>query len=110
MGDINIDTRDSNSSGYDRLMSLCETFDLKNLIKNKTCFTDTHKSSIDVILTNKPRSFQHSSTYETGLSDHHHMITTFMRAHLVRLQPKRITYRSYKNFTESLLSRRYSKH
>ena len=83
-------------------MSLCETFDLKNLIKNETCFTDTHKSSIDVILTNKPRSFQHSLTYETGLSDHHHMIITFMRAHLVRLQPKMVTYRSYKRFTESL--------
>ena len=47
-------------------------------------------------------TIQHSSTYETGLSDHHHMITTFMRAHLVRLQPKRIMYRSYKNFNESL--------
>ena len=30
---------------------------------------------------------------ETGLSDHHHMITTFMRSHLVRLQPKQISYR-----------------
>ena len=90
MGDINIDTHDSNNSGYDRLMSLCEMFDLKNLIKNKTCFTDTHKSSIYVILTNKPRSFQHSLTYETGLSDHDHMTPTFMRTHLVRLQPKRI--------------------
>ena len=25
-----------------------------------------------------------------------------MRSHLVRLQPKQITYRSYKNFNESL--------
>ena len=57
IGDINTDTLDLNSSGYDRLMSLCETFDLKNLIKNKTCFTDTHKSSIDVTLTNTPNLF-----------------------------------------------------
>ena len=102
MGDINIDTHNPNDCGYDKLISLCETFDLKNLIKDKTCFTNTHKSSIDVILTNRPRSFQHSLTYETGLSDHHHMIITFLRSHLVRLQSKKITYRSYKKFNESL--------
>ena len=30
MGDINIDTHDPNDCGYDKLISLCETFDLKN--------------------------------------------------------------------------------
>ena len=50
-----------------------------------------HKSSIDVILTNKSKSFQHSPTCETGLSDHHHMISTFLKTHLFRLKPKRIT-------------------
>ena len=54
IGDINIDTHDPNDYGYDKLISLCETFDLKNLIKDKTCFTNTHKSSIDIILTNRP--------------------------------------------------------
>ena len=98
MGDINIDTHDHNDCGYDKLISLCETFDLKNLIKDKPCFTTTHKSSIDVILTNRPRSFQHSLTYETRPSDHHHMITTFMKSHLFQLQLKKITYRSYKFF------------
>ena len=102
MGDINIDTHDPTDCGYDKLISLCETFDLKNLIKDKTYFANTHKSSSDVILTNRPRSFQHSLTYETGLSDHNHIITTFMRSHLVRLQPEQITYRSYKIFNESL--------
>ena len=35
---------------------------------------------------------------ETGLSDHHLMISTFLKAHLVRLKPKNIFYRNYKNF------------
>ena len=61
-----------------------------------------HKSSIDVILTNRPRSFQYSLTTETGLSDHHKMITTFMRSNFVRLQPKQISYRNFKTFNESL--------
>ena len=29
MSDINIDTHDPNDCGYDKLISLCETFDLK---------------------------------------------------------------------------------
>ena len=38
---------------------------------------------------------------ETCLSGHHNMISTFMRAHLVRLQPKKISYRSFKRFNKS---------
>ena len=102
LGDINIDCHNPNHNDFDYINTLCETFNLKNLIKDKTCFASTHGSSIDVILTNKPRSFQHTLTCETGLSDHHHMITTFLRSHLVRLKPKKIFYRSYKRFDESM--------
>ena len=102
LGDINIDCHNPNHNYFDYINTLCETFNLKNLIKDKTCFASTHGSSIDVILTNKPRSFQHTLTCETGLSDHHHMITTFLRLHLVRLKPKKIFYRSYKRFDESM--------
>ena len=70
-------------------MNSCECrLTLKNLIKGKTCFTRTHESSIDVILTNKSKSFQHTKTSETCLSDHHHMIATFLKSHLVRLKQK----------------------
>ena len=100
MGDINIDKNNANDYGYGSLTSFCEMYNLKNLIKGKTCFTRTHESSIDVILTNKSKSFQHTQTFETGLSDHHHMIATFLKTHLVRLKPKYITYRNYKRFDE----------
>ena len=102
LGDINIDCHNPNDNDYSYLNTVCETFNLKNLIKDKTCFAGTHGSSIDVILTNKPRSFQNTLTCETGLSDHHHMITTFLRSHLVRLKPKKIFYRNYKRFDESM--------
>ena len=75
MGDLNIDTQNLKDAGFNALDCFCDTFNLKNLIKNKTCFTKTHQSSVDVILTNKPRSFMHSYASETGLSDHHCMIT-----------------------------------
>ena len=59
-----------------------------------------HTSSIDVILTNRPKSFHTTLTCETGLSDHHHLVATFMRTHLVPLNPKKILYRKFKNFNE----------
>ena len=36
--------------------------------KQEACFTKNHKS-IDLILTNRLHSFQHTKTSETGLSD-----------------------------------------
>ena len=37
-------------------------------------------SNIDLILTNKPRSFYKTNTIETGLSDHHKLIVSFQEA------------------------------
>ena len=95
---INFNVTDSN---YDRRKILCETFDLRNLIKQKTCFAAEQGTLIDLILTNRPRSFQNTVATEIGLSDHHLMISTFLQAHLVRLKPKNIFYRNYKNFDPS---------
>ena len=54
-------------------------YDLKSLIKEPTCHENPNKlSCIDLILTNKPRSFQQSCVIETGLSDFHKMTVTIM--------------------------------
>ena len=54
------------------LQEFCATFSLTNLIKESTCFKNLEKpTGIDHILTNHPKFFQHSGTYETGLSDFH---------------------------------------
>ena len=51
-----------------------DTYNLKNLVNEPTCFKNPlHPSSIDVILTNRFKSFQNTITIETGLSDHHKM-------------------------------------
>ena len=100
MGEINIDFYNANCFGYADMQALCVTFNLKNLIKlkDKTCFAVPQGSTLDVILTNKPQSFINTATYESGLSDHHAMITTFLRSHVIRSKPKKIFYRNYKNF------------
>ena len=61
--------------------------------------TATHPSLIDIILTNRPRSFKNSVAIETGLSDHHKMVLTVLKCHFVRLQPTTIQYKDYKYFS-----------
>ncbi|XP_057293813.1 uncharacterized protein LOC130622373 [Hydractinia symbiolongicarpus] len=89
MGDINIDCDDSISTGFDSFTTFCETYNLKNLIKQKICFTNTRASRIDVFLTNKHACFHNSKSFETGLSDHHHMISTFMKTFLIQMKVMR---------------------
>ena len=98
MGDINIDTQEPQQPGYNDLMSFCDVFGLSNLVSSKTCFTKRRQSSIDIILTNRPTFFQATSVFETGLSDCHCLVATTLKAHVPRLKPKQIKYRSYKNF------------
>ena len=52
-----------------------DTYDLRNLVKEFTCFKGTENPScIDLIITNKEASFTHTKVIETGLSDHHKLI------------------------------------
>ena len=57
MGDINIDTLNKQDSTYNKFLSFCDIFGLANLVTDHTCFTKNSSSSIDVILTNRPRCF-----------------------------------------------------
>ena len=98
MGDIDIDTQEPQQPGYNDLMSFCDGFGLSNLVSLKTCFTKHRQSSIDIILTNRPTFFQATSVFETDLSDCHCLVATTLKAHVPRLKPKQIKYRSYKNF------------
>ena len=75
--------------------------DLKNLIKEATCFKNPEKPTvIDLILTNKPKRFQHSCTYETGISDFHKMTITVIKVIFKKQKPKIIFYHNYKNFDQ----------
>ena len=61
---------------------------------------NNHKSTIDLILTNKPRSFQITNVTETGVSDCHKLISTFTKSYISRLKLKNVHYRGYNNFNE----------
>ena len=56
MGDFNIDIK-CKCVGSSNLSDFCDLFYLTNIVISDTCFTKTHTSLIDLILTNKPSSF-----------------------------------------------------
>ena len=92
LGDFNVQVNDSAVSVFS------DSYDLKSLNKEPTCYKDPNKPScIDLILTNKPRSFQHSCVVETGLSDFHKTVTV-MKTFFEKLQPRVVNYRDYKYF------------
>ena len=100
MGDFNIDLNKTDCIGFGKLEEFCDNFNLTNIAKRNKCFTKNNKSTIDLLLTSKPRSFQVTNTTETVLSDCHKLISSFMQSYISRLKPKTIYYRNYKNFDE----------
>ena len=72
-------------------------YDLKNL-KDQTCFRTNNPRCIDLTLTNRYRSFQHTTIFETDLSDFHKMIVTVLKTTYTKSWPSVINYRDYKNF------------
>ena len=76
-------------------MGIFDTFSLKILIKDATCYKNPEKpSSTDFILTNNPRS---SCVIETSLLDFHRMVVTVIKAPFERLKPTVLNYRDYKS-------------
>ena len=54
--------------------------ELTNLVIFPACFKNADNSStIDLIITNKPKSFQNTVGFSTGLSDFHKMILRSMK-------------------------------
>ena len=78
MGDFNVDLNKTDCIGFGKLEEFCDNFNLTNIVKKNTCFTKTNKSTIDLLLTNKPMSFQVTKTIEAGLSDCHKLISSFI--------------------------------
>ena len=59
-------------------------------------------SYVDLILTNKSRSFQNFCTFETGLSDFHKMTLTVLKSSFAKQKPRILNYRNYKFFNNTL--------
>ena len=86
LGDFNIEIDEQ------YMQSFCDNFSLKRLIRQPTCYKNFEKpTSIDLILTNIPRSFQSTCVIETGLSDFHLMTLTVLRKNVRKIKPRIIS-------------------
>ena len=71
------------------MSGFCGENGLVNLIKTPTCYKNPENPKcIDLMMTNKPRSFQNSMTIETGLSDFHKMKISVLKMTYKKLLPK----------------------
>ena len=92
LGDFNMSTENPNLKHF-----MC-SFDLESLIDLPTCYKSMNPTCIDLILTNKKNHFMKSTTFETGLSDYHKLITTILRKTISKGNSKKLFYRDYKRF------------
>ena len=99
LGDLNFDLLDT-SKGKP-LEDMNELFDLKNLVKDPTCFMkDAKPSLVDVILTNKNQNFMKTGQCDTGLSDWHNMTFTVLKGNFLHYNNSQFEYRSFQGFVD----------
>ena len=91
MGEFNLETHDK------RLGCFLNSNNLVNAVKANTYFKGSG-SCTDLILANRIYSFKNTTSYETVLSDHHHMILTMLNTTFQQKEPKFLIYRDYENF------------
>ena len=89
MGDFNCEPSNPHLAKFLEEISLyCHT-------KGKTVCT-----CIDLILSNQKHGLQKTGSWDTGISDFHHLIYTQLKSKYIRLPPKKVNYRCYNNFIE----------
>ena len=95
LGDFNCDFKIEGN----KLLEFCEAFNLTNIVNEPTCYKNPLRPThIDVIVTNSSKKFQNTTTIETGLSDFHKMVITWLKSYITKLPPHVIYYRNYKQF------------
>ena len=93
MDDFNVEPADTVVSDF------CEIYNLKNIIRVKTCFKNPNNPScIDLIITNTTKSFQNSMVIEAGLPDFHKMCITVMKMYYSKKKFSIMHYRKFKDF------------
>ena len=76
---------------------------------NNTCFKG-EGSCMDLILTNRKYSFKSSTSFETSLSNHHHLIYSIVKKRFHIKEPKKLFCCDYKTFfLETISSELFSK-
>ena len=81
------------------ILSSSSLTNLGSLIKDPTYYKNPEKPScIDLLLTNRPKSFQNSSVVETALSDIHKMTVKVKKTIFEKLKPRVSYFRNRNEF------------
>ena len=99
-GDLNIEGIKTGSVSSNHLSDVKDVFNLTNLVKKPTCFKSQDGTLIDLMLTNRPRSFLKSQNIEIGLSDCHKLVASILRASFKKRPRKIITHRDQMRFNQ----------
>ena len=88
---------------YKYLKLLCESYNLKSLLKNRTCFKNHDKPPcIDFILANQQRCFQSSCSIDTELSVFLRLTVTVLKTYFQKQESNTIMYRGYKKLSNQI--------
>ena len=90
-----------NKYGNKNLEDFCDLNHPEHLILKPAYYKGKTPSTIDLIITNHKTSFMKCDTCETGPSDHHKMVYSFLRKTFAKGKPKTICYRCFKNFQQN---------
>ena len=86
-GDLNINTLRPTSGSSNHLSDLNDTFSLTNLVTDSTYFKSSQGSLIDLMLTDKPKSFYKCHSFVTGLSHCHNLIASILSTSFKNFHP-----------------------
>ena len=95
IGDFNLSVDNSH------LEDFMQAYDFGSLIKKPTYYQSYTLICIDLILTNKKSLFNLSNTFESGLIDHHKLVSTIVKSGGFKGAPIEKIYQSYKTFDVS---------
>ena len=99
LGDFNMDQLGKNNSTKRLLNSFAIQNDIKQIIKEPTRITEHSKTLIDLVFVNIEHRIVQSRIIYTSLSDHS-LVYCVVKGGIPKLPPKRIEYRSFKNYTK----------
>ena len=91
LGDFNMESKNP------KLASFMHSFKLYNLIKSNACFKGGG-TCIDLIRTDRKYCLKHTSTFETELSDHDHLIHLMLKTAFKMEESKQFIFGYYRNF------------
>ena len=78
------------------MKDFCNLCGLTSLNSNLACYKNPPNSScINLILTNRTKSFQNITVIDTGLSDFHKMAITITKTNFRKAEPRIVHYRNF---------------